>query len=146
MLWMKDLGPMIERRWSSRHLLAVVTVSALVSNVAQFVVDWDFASGVHFANALSGGMSGVVYALLGYLWIRGRRDPASGIQLPSVVVVMMLAWLVLCLTGWLGAIANTGHVVGLLNGLGCARNLACRPNAGKSSGLNGDETEAAELQ
>ncbi len=116
MLWMKDLGPLIERRWSTRTLLALVLVSAVVSNLVQFVVNWDLRSGVRYANALSGGMSGVVYALLGYVWIRGRFDPTAGIRLPPSIVWMMLGWLVACMTGILGPIGNSAHVVGLLIG------------------------------
>ena len=117
MLWMKDLGPLIERRWSSRTLLLLVLVSAVLSNVAQFLVNWDFKNGLHFANALSGGMSGVVYALLGYVWIRGHCDPSAGIRLPPTIVLMMLGWQVLCLTGMLGHIGNTAHAVGLVVGM-----------------------------
>jgi GlpG protein len=120
LLWLKDLGPAIERRWSSPTLLWLVLVSAVASNVAQFVVNWDFANGLRFANALSGGMSGVVYALLGYLWIRGRADPAAGVRLPPTVVWMMLGWLVLCMTGMLGHIGNVAHLVGLVIGMGWA--------------------------
>jgi GlpG protein len=117
LLWLRDLGPLIERRWSSWTLAWLVLASAILSNVAQFVVNWDLASGVRYANALSGGMSGVVYALLGYVWIRGHQDPAAGIRLNPTVVWMMLAWLGLCMTGLLGPIGNTAHAVGLLVGV-----------------------------
>lgn len=117
LLWLKDLGPAIERRWSSLTLLWLVLASAVISNVAQYVVNWDFTNGLRFANALSGGMSGVVYALLGYLWIRGRIDPTAGIRLPPAVVWMMLGWLVLCMTGMLGHIGNAAHLVGLIVGM-----------------------------
>lgn len=120
LLWLKDLGPTIERRWSSLSLVLLVLVSAVLSNIAQFVVNWDFSNGLRFANALSGGMSGVVYALLGYLWVRGRADPAAGIRLPPTVVWMMLGWLVLCMTGMLGHVGNVAHLVGLIVGMGWA--------------------------
>ena len=106
MLWMKDLGPLIERRWSSRTLLTLVLVSAVLSNVAQFLMNWDFKNGVRYANALSGGMSGVVYGLFGYVWIRGRFDPTFSDGLHKTTVNMMLAWFVLCWTGLLGPIAT----------------------------------------
>lgn len=117
MLWMKDLGSLIERRWSTRTLLMLVLVSAVLSNVAQFLVNWDFQNGVRYANALSGGMSGVVYALLGYVWIRGHVDPSAGIRLPQSLVLLMLGWLVFCMTGVLGHIGNTAHAVGLVVGM-----------------------------
>ena len=120
LLWLKDLGPTIERRWSSLTLLLLVLVSAVVSNIAQFVVNWDLANGLRFANALSGGMSGVVYALLGYLWIRGRAEPSAEVRLPPMVVWMMLGWLVLCMTGTLGHVGNVAPLVGLVVGMGWA--------------------------
>lgn len=120
MMWLKDLGYVIERRWSSTALIAVVVTSAAISNAAQFVVDWDLRNGVRTANVLSGGMSGVVYGLLGYLWIRGRFEPNSGIRVPPSMLAMMFGWLVLCMTGFLGSIANTAHLVGLIVGILCA--------------------------
>jgi len=62
-------------------------------------------------------MSGVVYGLLGYIWIRGKFDPASGLYLHSSTVVMMLLWLVAGFTGWLGPIANGAHLGGLVMGM-----------------------------
>ena len=89
----------------------LVIAIACVSDVAQY-----YASGPAF-----GGMSGVVYGLLGYVWIRGKLDPASGLFLHSSTVVMMLAWFVLCytplLTPLVGHVANTVHAAGLLLGM-----------------------------
>jgi GlpG protein len=116
MLWLWDLGGAIERRWSPRTLLALVLAVAVAANIAQFCVNWDLRTGVAYANALSGGMSGVVYGLLGYLWMRGRRDPGAGIRLNQQTVLMMMAWLVICCTGYLGHIGNSAHISGLLVG------------------------------
>jgi GlpG protein len=111
MLWLRDLGSMIEARSGSLQLLLQVAVIAVVSNVAQYYV-----SGPAF-----GGMSGVVYGLLGYAWIRGKLNPASGLFLHTSTVMMMLAWFVLCytplLTPLVGHVANTVHAAGLLVGM-----------------------------
>ena len=107
MLWLRDLGSMIEGRQSSIHLLVLVLVIAAGSNLAQFYIG-------HAPNF--GGMSGVVYGLLGYIWIRGKFDPGSGLFLHPSTVTMMLIWLVVCYTNLLGPIANTAHLVGLLMG------------------------------
>lgn len=111
MLWLRDLGSMIEGRQSSSYLAVLTLAIAGVSNVAQFYLS------LHHSPSF-GGMSGVVYGLLGYIWIRGKRDPASGLYLNSYTVVSSLIWLVLCFTGALGNIANTAHIVGLLLGMG----------------------------
>jgi len=103
MLWLRDLGSMVEGRQSSLHLLILTLVIAACSNLAQY-----FVGGPGF-----GGMSGVVYGLLGYIWIRGKFDPASGLYLHPYNVVMMLVWFFACLLNFIPNIANTTHAVGL---------------------------------
>jgi GlpG protein len=107
MLWLRDLGSMIEGRQSSWLLLIQVAVLAALSNLAQY-----FVTGGYF-----GGMSGVVYGLFGYVWIRGKYDPASGLFLHSSTVTMMIIWFFVCLVGLMGAIANMAHAVGLITGM-----------------------------
>ena len=107
MMWLFDLGAMIEGRQGTRRLALLVVVIAGLSNLGQY-----YASGPNF-----GGMSGVVYGLLGYIWMKGKFDPASGLNLHPQTVAMMLIWFVLCLTGWIGQIANTAHGVGLVVGM-----------------------------
>lgn len=108
MIWLRDLGSMIEGRQSTRQLLLLVLLIGIFSNVGQY-----FVGGPRF-----GGMSGVVYGLLGYIWIRGKFDPGSGLFLHQMTVVMMLIWYVLCLSGAMPGIANTAHTVGLFMGMG----------------------------
>lgn len=111
-LWFWELGKRIEWRHGGLFLLLLTLVAGGLSNYAQY-----FFSGP----SLFGGLSGVLYALLGYCWLYQRQVPSAFTSLPKGVVVMMLAWLVLCLTGivtWLGfgAIANAAHVSGLIVG------------------------------
>ena len=108
MLWLRDLGSMIEGRQSSWHLAILGLAVSAGSNLAQFYV-------TH--HATFGGMSGVVYGLLGYVWIRGKFDPASGLYLHRSTVIMMLIWLVACFTKALGPVANYAHLAGLLMGM-----------------------------
>jgi GlpG protein len=108
MLWLRDLGSMIEARQSSLQLAALILVIAAGSNLAQFYTD-----GPSF-----GGMSGVVYGLFGYVWVRGRFDPGSGLFVHPTTVMMMLAWLVLCFLQVIPHVANTVHITGLIIGAG----------------------------
>ena len=62
-------------------------------------------------------MSGVVYGLLGYVWMKGKFDPSSGLFVHPQTVTMMLIWLVLCMTPVIPHIANTAHAVGLAVGV-----------------------------
>lgn len=107
MLWLRDLGSMIEARQNSLLLITQVAIMSALSNVAQYLV-----IGFYF-----GGMSGVVYGLLGYIWIRGKFDPGSGLFLHPSTVTMMIIWLFAGIVGLLGPIANTAHAVGLLTGM-----------------------------
>lgn len=117
MMWLYDLGGMIEGRWRSRHFVCLVAAIAIIANAAQFSVNWDFQHGVRTANVLSGGMSGVVYGLFGYLWVRGRREPSLGMRFNQQTVVLMLGWLVFCMTGMMGYVGNMAHLTGLIVGM-----------------------------
>ena len=108
MLWLLDLGTMIERRQSPRTLLALVLIIAALSNFGQYL-----RQGPSF-----GGMSGVVYGLIGYIWLRGKYDPAAGLFLHSSTVTMAVIWFVLCLVGVIPHVANAAHSVGF--GVGIA--------------------------
>jgi len=65
-----------------------------------------------------GGMSGVVYGLLGYIWLRGKFDPGSGLYLHPSTVTMMAIWFVACFTPIIPHVANAAHAAGLVMGLG----------------------------
>jgi len=107
MLWLWDLGRKIEQALGSWMLLLFFVVAASTSNLAQFV-----ASGPFF-----GGMSGVVYGLLGFVWMQSRYNPFFLYYLEKWIVWMMLIWYMVCLTGLVGNIANTAHTVGLVVGV-----------------------------
>ena len=108
MLWLRDLGSMIEARKGPWTLLLLVLVLAGTSNVAQYL----------YKGPMFGGMSGVVYGLLGYIWMQGKFNPASGLSLQPQTVTMMIIWFFVCLTGMAGPIANVVHAVGFAVGIG----------------------------
>jgi GlpG protein len=62
-------------------------------------------------------MSGVVYGLFGYVWMKSWYERESGFYMPQNTVFWMLGWFVLCLTGLIGPIGNVAHGVGLLVGV-----------------------------
>ena len=108
MLWLRDLGSMIEGRQSSIHLLLLVLCIGVGSNLGENFLG---------RSPAFGGMSGVVYGLLGYIWVRGKCDPASGLYLHPTTVLMMIVWFFACLLGLVGNIANAAHGVGLVMGM-----------------------------
>ncbi len=107
MLWLRDLGRIIETVHGARYLAAFVLVCAIVSNVAQYEIG---------QKPLFAGMSGVVYGLLGLVWLRGRLDPWVGYGLSTSTMQFMLIWFVLGFVGNFG-IANWCHLFGLLIGV-----------------------------
>lgn len=107
MLWLKNLGSAIEKMAGTASFLELVLVSGVVSNFGQFA----------FASPFFGGMSGVVYGLFGYVWMRSKFDPASGLRVDSNTVMWMIGWFVVCLTGVIGPVANIAHGVGLAVGM-----------------------------
>ena len=107
MLWLHSLGSAIEGRRGRLRFLAIVLAIGVVSNLGEYA--WN---GPYF-----GGMSGVVYGLLGYVWMKGKYDSGSGLFVDRTTATIMLVWLFLCMTGIFGSVANGAHVVGLLAGL-----------------------------
>lgn len=115
LLWWAMLGAQIERRLGFFALLMVFVVSGMVSNIAQVMV-----SGPNF-----GGLSGVVYAVLGFVWWLGWLRPGWGLGLPRSVVGFMLIWLVIGYADLLWVeMANTAHLAGLICGCALAGVLA----------------------
>ncbi len=106
LLWWWQLGGDIEKKFSSTKLLQLFILSAVLSGAAQFWV-----GGANF-----GGLSGVVYALLGYLWVLPYCQPNLGALVPKPTVVFMLVWLVLGFVQPFMAIANSAHLAGLVTG------------------------------
>jgi GlpG protein len=106
MWWLFDLGSMVESRQSSGLYAVLVLVFAAGSNLAQYL----------WSGPLFFGMSGVVYGLIGYIWIRGKFDPGSGLFLHPQVLVPAIIWFFL---GWTGLMhmANMCHAGGLVIGM-----------------------------
>ena len=106
MIWLYQLGSAIEQRQSIKRMAILVIVTSLLSNLAQY-----FWSGPSF-----GGMSGVVYGLLAYIWVQGKYNPRAGLGLEQNIAIMMLIWFVICWMGLVGNIANMAHTIGLVSG------------------------------
>ncbi|MEK9772260.1 MAG: rhomboid family intramembrane serine protease [Opitutae bacterium] len=121
MFWLHDLGGQIEKRKGPKFLISFLLIIALVSNLAQFVL-----SGPAF-----GGMSGVVYGLFGYVWVKTRLDPADGFRLDPMVAMIMFGFFLVCFTGVFGGIANWAHAGGLAVGIAWGYASAFRWNQGK---------------
>lgn len=105
MFWI--LGGVIERVRGSRSLLLLILLIAVASHLVQYG-----AAGGNF-----GGLSGVDYGLFGYLWMRSVFLPEDGFYMPETIVIQMIIWAILGLTGAIGSIANGAHFGGLFAGM-----------------------------
>lgn len=104
--WM--LGSAIERGKGNFELLWIVLVINLVANFTQY-----FLAGPNF-----GGLSGVVYGLFGYVWMRSRLLPSDGFYMPRSLVNQMILWAILCIIiSDAIPIANGAHFGGLFAGM-----------------------------
>jgi GlpG protein len=118
MLWLADLGRTIESRHGARYLALFAVFTAALSNLAQYEIA---------KNPVFGGMSGVVYGLLGLVWARGKFDPNATYGLSRGTAQFMLIWLLLGFVGEVATgmgvsqtagMANWCHLFGLLAGVG----------------------------
>ena len=107
-LWWWQLGGDIEKKLGGLKLLQIFAISSALSGAGQYWVE-----GANF-----GGLSGVVYALVGYLWVVSTKAPQLGLTIPRQIVGFMLIWLVLGYMQPFMAIANTAHLAGLIAGVG----------------------------
>jgi GlpG protein len=119
MVVLLQFGALIEERRGAWRYLTLVLTTAVVSNVAQYYLTVTFDNGALSiqSNPAFGGMSGVLYGLFGYLWMKSRYEPELGLSLNPRIVVLLIAWLFICMSGVVGSIANTTHVAGLLAGV-----------------------------
>ncbi|GAB3014570.1 rhomboid family intramembrane serine protease GlpG [Bowmanella dokdonensis] len=107
LLWWGLLGGQVEKRLGTVNLSIIFLLTAVLSNYGQFI-----ASGPNF-----GGLSGVVYGLMGFVWWCGWLRPQWGLSLSRPLVGFILVWLVLGYADvlWV-SMANTAHTIGLITG------------------------------
>lgn len=118
MLWIALLGSAIERLDGSFFLLGMVLITQTAGMMLQVMLpDTGFLPESLRGSPFAIGASGAVYGLFGFLWIRPYIDPGYPIHMVPANVVLMLGWLVFCLTPMAGNVANGAHIGGLLSGM-----------------------------
>lgn len=110
MLWF--LGSQIEVLDGKKHFVALFLVSSLAANIPQFLI----------SGPLFGGLSGVVYGVLGYVWMANQLERPR-FQFPQALMTVAVIWLLIGFTpltdALLGAsMANAAHLGGLIGGIG----------------------------
>jgi GlpG protein len=116
---MRYLGERIEMRKGTWRFALICLVAAVGGDIGQFFVQM---------KGNFGGISGVVFALAGYLWIKGHTDPEDGLSLDQRSVNWMIGWFLLGIIAPMTAgpdppsvfpynMANAAHGVGLAAGV-----------------------------
>lgn len=108
MLWLWYLGRMIESVLPFWLYLFLLLFLAFASNTTQFLMNWQNNFG---------GMSGVVYGLLGFIWSWQTLNPDHRLQLPPAMIGFFLLALVLMEVFASSWVATAAHMGGLLAGV-----------------------------
>lgn len=120
MTWLLILGKQIERRLKTWRYILFIIIAAIISNTAQYLM-----SGSNFI-----GFSGVVCAMIAFVWVKQKNAPWEGYQLQQssilFVMIFILGILVMQVLSFaLEAsnqdslhvnIANTAHITGAIVG------------------------------
>ena len=112
-LWVYILGEKIEQVDGSFIFFLIIVFSSIFSNFLQFY--WTDSS-------LFGGLSGVIYGLIGYCMILEMDSEYDRYKLPPALYLFMIIWLILGFMGLLdlfgfGSVANFAHLGGLVSGV-----------------------------
>jgi len=117
MLWLFYFGAMIESRRSSLQLALMVLGLAVFTNVAEAMLPSEWGASAHGI-----GMSGVVYGLFGYIWLRMILAPGEGFYVSQFVILVFVGYAVLGVTGVLDnqtighRVDHWAHGLGLVGG------------------------------
>lgn len=125
MFMLFQLGKIIENRCGTLFFGILVFASAVIPNFFQGVVPYNVGGSVPFLGESLingfGGMSGVVYGLFGFMWMKTLFQPSAGMNLPQSTIIILVGWLFFCMTPMskeMGMnVANWAHAVGLIVGI-----------------------------
>ena len=92
---------------SKVELVFISIVIAACSNWSQW----------YFESPKFGGLSGIVYGLMGYLWVLQRFAGKDVYRFDPVIAILMLVAVPIGIAGLLGQFANYAHIGGLLCGI-----------------------------
>lgn len=108
--WLWVFGRVLEHALGATGWIALFLSAAIVSSGAELAATG--ATGI--------GLSGVIYAFFGFLWVSRPARPAFAAVVPRQTVNLFLGWLIFCVFATrLGilTVANAAHAGGLVFGL-----------------------------
>ena len=108
LLWLWYFGKQLESLQPAGMFIVLVVLTSFVSNTTQYMA-------IEYNNF--GGMSGVVYGLLGYTWIIHSLMPRSYLLINTNMFIFFVLALVLMEVVASSWIATAAHVGGLVSGV-----------------------------
>jgi GlpG protein len=147
LLFFFQIGGLVEERRGSLRFLGLVLLLAVVSNLTQYYLGHPLRllgreTGPYF-DPRFGGMSGVLYGLFGYVWVKGRLDPDLGLDVSPTTTLVLMLWFFLCMTPAVTdivSIANGAHAGGLVAGA----LIGAAPPLWRSLGTRGEQADDRE--
>lgn len=122
MLWLWMLGRQVEQKIQKARYIILMLLIGIVSNTFQYLMGGPFFL----------GYSGVVAGLGGFIWLRQKKAPWEGYNIPAGTLIILFVYIFVMLGLQIISffllffdiaqfsffrIANTAHVVGLFTGL-----------------------------
>ena len=106
------IGHRVEQLMGSTRYLVMILWVSVFSNFAQYMMT---------PNSIFGGLSGVVYGIIGFALVHQSQVEHSPLKMHTSLIVMALISLLLGVFGIIdlfmaGSVANTAHVSGLIAG------------------------------
>lgn len=108
--WIWVLGKKIEFECNKPYFILLILSAALISSLSQ----------LSFSNSTGIGLSGIAYALFGFIYIKSKSNEAYQNYLDNKIASLFFIWLIvgIILTkAKIVAIGNAAHVGGLLWGM-----------------------------
>lgn len=108
MLWLWYFGKQLEGTHPRLLFVALILLTSFVGNTSQYLYS-------HYNNF--GGMSGVIYGLVGYAWLTHRYMPKSYLLINNSMFIIFVVALVAMELLASSMIASAAHMGGLVAGL-----------------------------
>lgn len=111
LLW--EIGRRIEQVKGSLHYVFCVVIIGIIGNIAQYIAS---------PNAIFGGLSGIVYGVIGYVGVYQIYVYHPILQFNKAAIAFSIVWILLGVSGIVdvfiigGGVANTAHISGLIMG------------------------------
>jgi rhomboid protease GluP len=120
--WLWVFGRVVEAAIGPLRWLAFFVGAAIVGSSAELAA----------AGETGIGLSGVIYAVFGFLWVSRRRRPEFAAVVPLSTANLFLGWFVFCVLATRSGffqVANAAHAGGLAFGLACGWEFTVAPRA-----------------